>query len=46
MMSRKIIDIAILNITSANYCCIISGISKHAAISLMKNAVLTKKEKP
>ena len=46
MMSRNVIDIAILNITSADYCCIISGIRKHAAISLMQNADLTKKEKP
>ena len=36
-------DIAILNIKSADYCCIISGITKNEAISLMENADLTKK---
>ena len=29
-------DIAILNIKGANYCCIVSGISKSEAISLMQ----------
>ena len=36
-------DIAILNIKSADYCCISSGISKNEAINLMQNADLTKK---
>ena len=31
MMSMNLTDIAILNITSADYCCIISGISKKDA---------------
>ena len=35
--------IAILNIKSADYCCIISRISKGEAISLMQNINLTKK---
>ena len=36
-------DIAILNIKSADYCCIISRISKSEAINLMQNINLTKK---
>ena len=36
-------DIAILNIKGADYCCIISGISKSEAINLMQNIDLTKK---
>ena len=36
-------DIAILNIKSADYCCIKSGISKSVAINLMQIADLTEK---
>ena len=36
-------DNAILNIKGADYCCIISGISKSEAINLMQNIDLTKK---
>ena len=36
MMSMNLNDIAILNIKSANYCCIISRISKNEAINLMQ----------
>ena len=36
-------DIAILNIKSADYCCIISGISKSGAMNLMQNIDLTEK---
>ena len=38
-------DIAILNIKSADYCFIISGISKNEAINLMQNVDLTEKAK-
>ena len=34
-------NIVILNIKGANYCCIISGISKNEAINLMQNIDLT-----
>ena len=43
MMSMNLSDIAILNIKSADYRCIISGISKSEAINLMQNTDLTKK---
>ena len=43
MMSMNLSDIAILNMKSADYCCIISGISKNEAINLMQNADLTEK---
>ena len=43
MMSVNLSDIAILNIKSADYCCIISGFSKSEAINLMQNIDLTKK---
>ena len=36
-------DIAILNIKSANYHCIISGTSKNEAINLMPSVDLTEK---
>ena len=42
-MSINLSDIAILNIKNADYCCIISGISKNEAINLMQNADLTEK---
>ena len=37
-------DIAILNIKSADYCCIISAISKSEAINVMQNIDLTEKK--
>ena len=43
-MSMNVSDIAILNIKSANYCRIISGISKNEAINVMQNANLTEKK--
>ena len=43
MMSMNLSDIAILNIKSADYCCIISGISKNEAISLMQNIDMIEK---
>ena len=43
LMSLNVRDIAILNIKSADYCCIISGISKSKAINLMQNIYLIKK---
>ena len=42
-MSMSLSDIAILNIKRADYCCIISGISKNEAINLMQNADLNQK---
>ena len=36
-------DVGILNIKCADYCCIISGISKSEAINLMQNTDLTEK---
>ena len=44
MMSMNLNDIAILNIKSIDYCCIISGISKNEATNLIQNIDLTKKE--
>ena len=43
MMSLNLSNIAILNIKSADYCCIISGISKSEDIILMQNIDFTKK---
>ena len=43
MMSMNISDITVLNIKGADYCCIISGISKSEGINLMQNIDLTKK---
>ena len=40
-----LIDIAISSITGANYCCIISGISKKVAINVMQKIDLTKKKR-
>ena len=37
-MSINLSDIAILNIKGSNYCCIMSGIRKNEAISLMQHA--------
>ena len=39
-MSIKLEDVAILNIHSANYPCIINGINKIGAIILLQNADL------
>ena len=43
MTSMNLSGIAILNIKSTDYRCIINGISKCEAINLMQNADLTKK---
>ena len=43
MMFMNLSDIAILNIKSADYCCIISGISKSEAINLMQDMGLNEK---
>ena len=43
MISMNLSDIAILNIKSTDYRCIISRISKNESINLMQNANLTKK---
>ena len=43
MMSISLSDIAILNINSSDYRCIISLISKNKAINIMQNADLTRK---
>ena len=40
MMSLNLSDIAILNIESAYYFCIISGISKNQVIKFMQNTDL------
>ena len=45
LMSMNLSDIAILNIKGADYCCIISGISKSETIRLMQNIDLSKKSK-
>ena len=42
-MSINLSDIAILNIHSADYCCIISKFSKREAVNLMQNIDLTEK---
>ena len=42
MMSMNLSNIAILNIKSDDYCCIISKIRKSEAINLMQNIDLTK----
>ena len=38
MMPRNICDIAILNIKSSAYHCVISGISRNEAINVMQNS--------
>ena len=43
MMSMSLSDIAISDIKSVDYHCIISGISKSEAINIMQNIDLTKK---
>ena len=37
MMSMKLSDIVIINTKCADYCCLVSGISKIETISLMQN---------
>ena len=41
IMSMNLSDTAILKIKNANYCCIISGISKSETIKLLQNNDLT-----
>ena len=43
MLSMNLSDVAILNIKSSDYHCIISLISKNEAINLMDNAHLTER---
>ena len=43
MVSVNLRDVAVLNIHSADNCCIISGISKSGAINLMQNIDLAKR---
>ena len=43
LMSMNLSDIAILKIKNADYCCIITEISKIEAIKLLKNIDLTGK---
>ena len=43
MMSTNIDHIAILNINSVDYRCIISGISKSKAVNLLQNTDLSQK---
>ena len=45
MMSMDLSSIAVLNIKSTGYGCIISGISKSKTINLMQNIDLTKKSR-
>ena len=45
MVSMNLGDIAILNIKSADYYCIISGISKSEVINLMQNIDLSEKSR-
>ena len=43
MMYTSLSDIAISNINEADYCCIISGISKSEAVKLLEKADLNEK---
>ena len=43
MVFMNLGNIAILNIGSTDFCCIISGISKNEAISIIQSADLTEK---
>ena len=43
MMSMNLNNFSILNIRSADYCCIISGISKSGAMNLVQNTDLAEK---
>ena len=45
MMSMELSYIAVLNIKSTGYGCIISGISKSKTVNLMQNIDLTKKSR-
>ena len=45
MMPMNLSDIALLNTKGADYCCIISRISKKEAINLMQNVDLAKKSR-
>ena len=45
MMSMNLSDIAILIIKSADYCCVVSRISKIETINLIENADLSKKSR-
>ena len=45
MISTKLSDIAILKTENADYCCIITGISKSKAINLMQNIDFTERSK-
>ena len=42
MMSMNFSDIAILSISGADYCCIISGISKSEALNIVRTLILVK----
>ena len=44
MISMKLSNIAVLSIKGADYCCIITGISKSEAINLMQNIFLSEKK--
>ena len=43
LMSINLNDIAILDVRSVDYCCVITGIDKSEVIYLLQNADLTKK---
>ena len=43
MVSINVSDIVFLEIKTAGYCCIISGISRSEAIKLLQNTDLTEK---
>ena len=43
LMSMNLSNIAILNITGSDYCCIITRICKIEAINVMQNTDLTEK---
>ena len=44
MISMKLSNIAVLSIKGADYCYIITGISRSEAINLMQNIFLSKKK--
>ena len=44
MMDMNLTNIALLTIKSANYCCIISGISKSETINVLQNIDLIEKK--
>ena len=44
IISINFIDVAVLNIDDADYCCIINGISKTSAKNLLQHADLTEKK--